>query len=119
MKFLTKALFPLLLFFIAACGPKQDTDTPVYREITDLYGKKVAATTGSSQESILAARHPQIEILRFETDADLLNALLAGKCDAMAVDQHIFKYFSQITEGAVELQEPMFSIGIGFCFEIK
>ena len=116
MKFLAKALFPLLVIFLAACGPKQDADTPVYREIADLYGKKVAATTGSSQESILAARHPQIEILRFDTDADLLNALLAGKCDAMAVDQHIFKYFSQITEGAVELQEPMFSVGIGFCF---
>ena len=48
MKFLAKALFPLLLIILAACGPKQDADTPVYREIADLYGKKVAATTGSS-----------------------------------------------------------------------
>ena len=38
MKFLAKALFPLLLIILAACGPKQDADTPVYREIADLYG---------------------------------------------------------------------------------
>lgn len=116
MSNLVKKVFSLSLLFLCACTGAQDAGTQVYKEIADLYGKKVAATTGSSQESMLASQHPQIEILRFDTDADLLNAMLAGKCEAMAVDQHIFKYFSQITGGAVELEKPLFSVGIGFCF---
>ena len=117
MRILVKVSLLLLLFFHTACNnSSQETQTPVYREIQDLYGKKVAATIGSSQEATLSARHPQIEVLRFDTDADLLNALRANQCEAIAVDQHIFRYFKKIMDGAVELEDVMFSVGMGFCF---
>ena len=111
-----KVVLPLLLFFLTTCGSAEVADKPVYKEIKDFYGKKVAATTGSSQESILAAEHPQIEILRFDTDADLLNALLTGKCEGLAFDHHIFAYFDQVMEGVAAMEEPLFSVGVGACF---
>ena len=117
MRILVKVFTPLLLFFLTACtNSSQETQTPVYREIQDLYGKKVATTIGSSQEAILAAKHPQIEVLRFDTDADILNALRSNQCEAVAVDQHIFRYFNKIMDGAVELEDVLFSVGMGLCF---
>ena len=118
MRKLVKVVLPLLLFFLVACnGSSEVSEKPVYREIKDFYGKKVAATTGSSQESMLAAEHPQIEILRFDTDADLLNALLTGKCEGLAFDHHIFAYFDQVMEGVAAMEEPLFSVGLGVCFD--
>ncbi len=116
MKTSIKFILPLLFFFMTACSSKQANETPVYREVKDLYGKKVAATIGSSQEAKLAAEHPQIEILRFDTDADLLNSLLAHQCEAITVDQHIFLYLNQFTNGAVAFEKPLFTVGLGFCF---
>ena len=116
MRSLIKVLLPLLLIFLYSCNSVQETEKPVYRDIKDLYGKKVATTTGSSQESMLASEHPQIEILRFDTDADLLNALLTRKCEALAFDHHIFAYFNQVMEGIVAMEGKLFSVGLGFCF---
>lgn len=106
----------MALFLITACSSVQETEKPVYRDITDFYGKKVATTTGSSQESMLASQHPQIEILRFDTDADLLNALLTRKCEALTFDYHIYTYFDQVMDGITAMEGKLFSVGMGFCF---
>lgn len=116
MRILIRFALPLILLFLSACSSVQQAEKPIYREVQDLYGKKVAATTGSSQEAKLAAEHPQIEILRFDTDADLLNSLLAHQCEAITVDQHIFLYLNQLTNGAVAFEKPLFTVGLGFCF---
>ena len=117
MKNLVKFLFPLLLFFLAACNSGQKgSDTPVYREIKDFYGKKVSCATGSYQEAVLEAEHPQIEILRFDSDADLFNALLSGRCNAIAMDFHIFTYFNQVMKDVVALEDTLFTAEMGFCF---
>ena len=116
MKNILKFVLPLLLFFMTACSSSEVEQKPVYREIKDFYGKKVAATTGSSQESVLASEHPQIEILRFDTDADLLNALLTGKCEAIAFDYHIYTYFKQVMDNVAAMEEKLFSVGVGACF---
>ena len=109
-------ILPILLFFLTACSAKLSEEPTVYSKVEDLYGKKVAATIGSSQEAKLSAEHPQIEILRFETDADLLNSLMAHQCEAITVDQHIFLYFNQLLDCAVAFDKPLFTVGLGFCF---
>ena len=109
-------ILPILLFFLTACSAKLSEEPTVYSKVEDLYGKKVAATIGSSQEAKLSAEHPQIEILRFETDADLINSLMAHQCEAITVDQHIFSYFNQLLNGAVAFDKPLFTVGLGFCF---
>ena len=116
MRILIRFALPLILLLLLACSSVQQAEKPIYREVQDLYGKKVATTIGSSQEAKLAAEHPQIEILRFDTDADLLNSLFANQCEAIAVDQHIFLYFNQLMNGAVAFEKPLFTVGLGFCF---
>ena len=116
MRKLLKVILPLLFFFFTACGSSEVVDKPVYKQIEDFYGKKVATTIGSSQEAMLAAEHPQIEILRFDTDADLLNALSTYKCEAATFDYHIYAYFNQIAGGLTTLEKPLFRVGIGACF---
>ena len=116
LKNLVKVVLPLLLLFLVACSSSEVAERPVYREIKDLYGKKVATATGSSQEAVLASKHPQIEALRFDTDADMLNALHTGRCEAIANDKHILSYFTNRLDGVVLLDEELFSVGVGFCF---
>ena len=116
MKKLAIVVLPLLLFVLTACSSSEVAEKPVFTEVKDLYGRKVATTTGSSQEAMLAAEHPQIEILRFDTDADLLNALSTYKCEAATFDYHIYAYFNQITGGLTTLEKPLFRVGIGSCF---
>lgn len=116
MKNLVKIVLPLLLFFLTACGSTEVTDKPVYKEIKDFYGKKVATATGSYQEAVLEAEHPEIEVLRFDTDADLLNSLLTNKCEAIGMDNHIFAYFDQVMEGVVALDARLFTAEMGFSF---
>ena len=116
MKEITKVVLPLLLFVLTACSSTDVAEKPVYRQISDLYGKKVACTIGSSQEANLSANHPQIEILRFDTDADLLNALSTYKCEGATFDYHIYAYFNQIMGGLTTLEEPLFRVGIGASF---
>ena len=116
MKKIAIVVLPLLLFVLTACSSSEVAEKPVFKEVKDLYGRKVATTTGSSQEAMLAAEHPQIEILRFDTDADLLNALSTYKCEAATFDYHIYAYFNQITGGLTTLEKPLFRVGIGSCF---
>lgn len=116
MKILAKVLLSLLLFVLTACSSTEIAEKPVYGQITDLYGKKVACTIGSSQEANLSANHPQIEVLRFDTDADLLNALSTYKCEGATFDYHIYAYFNQIMGGLTTLEEPLFRVGIGASF---
>ena len=115
MKKIAIVVLPLLLFVLTACSSSEVAEKPVFKEVKDLYGRKVATTTGSSQEAMLAAEHPQIEILRFDTDADLLNALSTYKCEAATFDYHIYAYFNQITGGLTTLEKPLFRVGIGSC----
>ena len=116
MKEITKVVLPLLLFVLTACSSTDVAEKPVYGQISDLYGKKVACTIGSSQEANLSANHPQIEVLRFDTDADLLNALSTYKCEGATFDYHIYAYFNQIMGGLTTLEEPLFRVGIGASF---
>ncbi len=113
---MVKIVLPLLLFVLTACSSTDVAEKPVYRQISDLYGKKVACTIGSSQEANLSANHPQIEVLRFDTDADLLNALSTYKCEGATFDYHIYAYFNQIMGGLTTLEEPLFRVGIGASF---
>ena len=76
----------------------------------------MATATGSYQEAVLEAEHPEIEILRFDTDADLLNSLLTNKCEAIGMDNHIFAYFDQVMEGVVALDARLFTAEMGFSF---
>ena len=115
MKFSGKILL-LLLCLSTVCKAQDKNQIPVYRNIYDLYGKKVGAATGSNQENVLNKQHPDIDIMRMDADIDMIHALRAKKCDAIVIDGHIFSYLSKEVKGMTALEDPLFSAEIGFCF---
>lgn len=117
MKKITKTLILLLVGVLAACGTKEKEQLPVYRSLDDLAGRKVAALTGCFQEAIIEKRYPDVEVLRIDNTADLIQALEAKRCEAVVLDDYIFLYHSQTVKGLDYLEKPLVTTTMGFCFE--
>lgn len=111
-----KSLILLLFGLIVACGTKEKEQLPVYQSLDDLAGKKVAALTGCFQEAIIEKRYPDVEVLRIDNAADVVQALAAKRCEAVVLDDYIFLYHSQTVEGLDYLAEPLVVAEMGFCF---
>jgi polar amino acid transport system substrate-binding protein len=56
-------------------------DSPI-ESYDDLAGKKVSVARGSTNDTIMTENFPETEVVRFETIADAIAALKAGKVDA-------------------------------------
>ena len=105
-----------LLSFLTACGEKEVESLSVYQTMDDLKGKKVGTLTGCFQEALLEKEYPEVEVLRFDLDTDMLQALLAKRCDAIVMDNHIFLYHTQNLKGIKTLEAPLVIAEMGFCF---
>lgn len=57
------------------------SDAPI-NDYADLAGKRVAVARGSTNDTIMTEEFPDTEVVRFETIADAVAALKAGKVDA-------------------------------------
>lgn len=107
----------LLLCLLTACANNGQSELPVYRGIEDLYGKRVAAASGGCQESFLDKTHPEVEVLRIDSDTDMLQALLTKRCEAVVMDDYIFHYHLQGVKGITKVEtEPLMVEGVGLCF---
>ena len=115
MKFLGKVLL-LILCLSTVCEAQEKNQTPVYRNIYDLYGKKVGTATGSNQEAVLQREHPNVDVMRFDTDIDMLQALRSKRCEAIVMDEHIFYYYSNRSNEMVPIG-LLYSAECGFCFQ--
>ena len=117
MKGITKPFVCLLLCMLAACGAKQEAEQlPVYRTLDDLNGRKVAALTGCFQEAIIEKEYPEVEVLRIDNAADVVQALATKRCEAVVLDDYIFLYHSQTVKGLDYLEKPLVTATMGFCF---
>ena len=76
----------LFLWVLTACGTTEPENLPVYQSIEDLSDKKVGAPSGGFQEVYLEKEYPEMEVLRIDTDADLIQALLTKRCDAIVMN---------------------------------
>lgn len=57
-------------------------DGKVYKNFTELLGKRVAVVRGSGQDIEITAKAPQgVEIVRYDDDATVINAFLTGQAD--------------------------------------
>ena len=107
----------LLLCLFTACGAKvEEQHFPVYQGMDDLKGKKVATMTGCFQEEILEKEYPEVEVLRIDNPADVVQALLTKRCEAILLDDYMFNYHSQSAKGIVALDEPFITAEMGICF---
>jgi polar amino acid transport system substrate-binding protein len=99
---------PYSAFRMVIVAPK---DAALAR-IEDLSGKRVGVNRGSSQESALAKLAiPELEIVRFEDDSTVAQAMIAGQIDAMAMPDTI--------AGAIKQQRPDADVDIKFTFFVQ
>ena len=105
-----------LLSFLTACGEKEVENLPVYQTMDDLKGKKIGVITGAFQEALLEKEYPEVEVLRFDLDTDMIQALFAKRCDALVMDNHIFLYHTQNLKGIKTLDIPLITAEMGFYF---
>ena len=116
MERLRNLVLLFLLSFLTACGEKEIGNVPVYQTMDDLKGKKIGVLTGCFQEALLEKEYPEVEVLRFDLDTDMLQALLAKRCDAIVMDNHIFLYHTQNLKGIKTLDSPLVTAEMGVCF---
>lgn len=117
MKKVTKLLMLLLAGMFAACGEKEaGGQLQVYQSMDDLNGKKVATLTGCFQEAIIEEKYPEVEVLRIDNAADVVQALATKRCEAVVLDDYIFMFHQQTVEGLASLKEPLVVAQMGFCF---
>ncbi|HET7355690.1 MAG TPA: transporter substrate-binding domain-containing protein [Nocardioidaceae bacterium] len=62
-------------------GVIYDKNNPI-SSLADLAGKKVSVARGSTNDTIMTTQYPKTDVVRFDTIADALAALKAGKVDA-------------------------------------
>lgn len=108
--------FILLLFLLTACDAQEKSSLPIYRSIDDLKGKKTATMTGCFQEAIIEKEYPEVEVMRIDQPADIVQALMAKRCEAIVLDDFLFSYYSQATNGITTLEQPFITAEMGVCF---
>ena len=116
MKQLKNMLMLILCCLLVACGANEEQTLPVYRSLDDLSGKKVGALTGCFQEAIIERDYPEVEVLRIDNPADVVQALATKRCEAVVLDDYIFLYHSQNVKGLKALDKPLVVAEMGFCF---
>jgi ABC-type amino acid transport substrate-binding protein/two-component sensor histidine kinase len=76
--------------------------------LSDLFGKRVAASAGFYEVEILKTHYPEIEVVTYESPLDCLQAVSAGKVDAylgsLPVIHHLMKQYFITNLETVALQ---------------
>lgn len=84
-----KSLLPLALVIgLLSCAPGGDK-TPQLQSEADLAGLRIATRTGSCYDLSLSGRE-DMELLLFNSEADLIQAVLSGHADALVLDEVTF-----------------------------
>ena len=85
----------LLLTALVGCSKTgKQTETPQYRTLEDLAGKRIGVQTGTIFDTMAQENIPDASLSYYNADPDLPVALEAGKIDAYLVDEPIFRSFS-------------------------
>lgn len=95
------------------------TAQPAKRSLSDFAGKKVGVMMGSTHDAYISQRHPDIDIMRIETEADLLLALQGERCDAVLMDNVSFKTAQKRYKNMAILEEAVYTetSGVGFNYD--
>lgn len=79
------------------------------QKLADLNGKRIGVNRGSSQETALTrAAIPGLQIVRYQDDATVVQALIANQIDAAAIPEGVAK--------DVVKQQPDAGLGVKFTF---
>ena len=87
-----------------------------YGSVDELAGKRIGVVTGTIHDSLAAKRLPTAQIVYFNTIADMLDALKAGKIDAMVRPQSGALFISYEDKSITWLDEHLTDADVSFAF---
>ncbi|MDY3126995.1 MAG: transporter substrate-binding domain-containing protein [Corynebacterium sp.] len=74
-------------------------DSAPINDPADLVGKKVIVVKGTTAESYLEAKYPEVDLVKFEQYTEASNALIDGRADAWVTDNTEALAFANASEG--------------------
>ena len=108
-KWMTLVLCFVLLCSLSACGGAAWEYRPI-TDINDLQGRRVGVNLAWEPDYILTGRS-DLEVVRYDTLADMVLALKFDKVDALAVDDLIWKVLSIGSVGLRRVEPAFHSTG--------
>ena len=87
-----------------------------YGSVDELAGKRIGVVTGTIHDSLAAKRLPTAQIVYFNTTADMIDALKAGKIDAMVRPQSGALFISYEDKSITWLDEHLTDADVSFAF---
>lgn len=113
------AFFLVASLFLAACqtgGRDGATRIIGLKSANDLRDKKIGVLLGSTQDHYATNKYPNADISRFNTSADVVNALKAGQIDASIDDEVFAQVILRREKDLAVLERGLMveSMGIGF-----
>jgi ABC-type amino acid transport substrate-binding protein len=99
------AFMAVICIAAAGCGQKWHYD-PI-TDVNDLEGRRVGVNLSWEADYMLTGRE-DMQVVRYDTTADMIMALSSDKIDAMAIDSMTWALIDSVSEG-IEKVEPAFS----------
>lgn len=79
-------------------------DSALITDVTELEGKTLIVSKGTTAETYFTENHPEVTLLKFDTYTEAFNALLDGRGDALSTDN------TEVLAWALE--NPGYTVGI-------
>lgn len=105
----------VLLLLLSSCSKAGD-EVRVFNHIDDVRQARIGVVLGTLQDDFATNEMPDAEVVRFETEADLILSLQQKKCDVIMLDQTIFDFLKLQNPEIVQVPSDLSSeyYGIGF-----
>ena len=93
-----------------------DAETRAYQSVDELQKKRIGVVTGTIHDSLVEKRLPTAQIVYFNTIADMLDALKAGKIDALVRPLSGAVFIRYEDENITWLDEHLTDADVSFAF---
>lgn len=97
-------------------APSSDAETRAYQSVDELQGKRIGVVTGTIHDSLVEKRLPTAQIVYFNAIADMLDALKAGKIDALVRPLSSAVFIRYEDESVTWLDEHLTDADVSFTF---
>ncbi len=97
----------MLILLLCGCDAEEKTEDPIYTRLEELEDARIGVTTGSVQAMQAEARFPDAKLYYFSSTVDCIEALRAGKIDAVADPEPLLRYMMAENPDLVIIDEPL------------
>ena len=91
---------------VAAIAVRTDSG---FETAADIATRRIAVTKGTTQDLLITDAFPSAEIMRFDTEAAALFALLQGQVDAFVCDGNVLNYQATVDPSIKVIMDPQFA----------